>query len=68
MNIFTTDTPMFPRVDSIDRAVVLQFIKELGLDPSQVTRLRVDATSVYVERTIPLGPVEVPVTDSEASS
>ena len=52
-----------PPVEVVDRSAVLDFIRSLGLTPAEVTKLTVTAHSVTVERLIPLGPLEVDITD-----
>lgn len=44
-------------------SVVATFIRDLGLNPGQVTELHVTHGSVRVTRLIPLGPVEVALLD-----
>lgn len=51
-------------VEVVDRSAVLDFIRSLGLTPTEVTKLTITAASVTVERRIPLGPLEVDITDA----
>lgn len=48
-------------MSEIPLSAVHTFIRELGLNPGQVTELHVTHGSVRVVRLIPLGPVEVDV-------
>ncbi|NHB85218.1 hypothetical protein G7085_12875 [Tessaracoccus sp. HDW20] len=47
----------------MDRSTVLDFIRRLGLAPTEVTKLTITTDSMMVERCIPLGPVEVDITE-----
>ena len=48
----------------IRRSAVIGFIRDLGLNPDEVTELHITPSSVRVTRLMPLGPVEVHVNEA----